>query len=64
MVTFIPFGEKPNRDGVLYTLQLLKRNKLIDDYVIVEASRIDLLSERIPPQDRAYVSVNTSQPTG
>lgn len=52
MVTFIPFGEKPNRDGVLYTLQLLKRNKLIDDYVIVEASRIDLLSERIPPQDR------------
>ncbi|WP_054841201.1 arginase family protein [Thermococcus peptonophilus] len=54
MVTFIPFGEKPNRDGVLYALQLLKRNKLIDDYVIVEASRIDLLSERIP-QDRAYV---------
>ncbi len=54
MVTFIPFGEKPNREGVLYTLELLKRNKLIDDYVIVESSRVDLLAERIPV-DRAYV---------
>ena len=54
MVTFIPFGEKPNRDGVLYTLQLLKRNKLIEDYVIVEASRVELLPERIP-LDKAYV---------
>ena len=54
MVTFIPFGERPNREGVLYALQLLKRNKLIDDYVIVEASRVELLSERIP-QDRAYI---------
>ncbi len=54
MVTFIPFGEKPNRDGVLYVLQLLKRNKLIDDYVIVESSRVELLAGRIP-QDRAYI---------
>ncbi|WP_457752165.1 arginase family protein [Thermococcus sp.] len=54
MVTFIPFGERPNRDGVLYTLSLLKRNKLIDDYVIVESSRVDLLADRIPV-DRAYV---------
>ncbi|AFL94577.1 putative arginase [Thermococcus cleftensis] len=54
MVTFIPFGEKPNRDGVLYVLQLLKRNKLIDDYMIVESSRVELLAERIP-QDRAYI---------
>lgn len=54
MVTFIPFGEKPNRDGVLYVLELLKRNKLIDDYMIVESSRVDLLAERIPI-DRAYV---------
>ncbi|WP_457741390.1 arginase family protein [Thermococcus sp.] len=54
MVTFIPFGEKPNRDGVLYTLQLLKRNKLIEDYVIVEASRVELLSERVP-LDNAYI---------
>ena len=54
MVTFIPFGEKPNREGVLYALQLLKRNKLIDDYVIVEASRVELLPERVP-QDKAYI---------
>ena len=54
MVTFIPFGEKPNRDGVLYVLQLLKRNKLIDDYMIVESSRVELLPERIP-KDRAYI---------
>ena len=54
MVTFIPFGERPNREGVLYTLELLKRNKLIDDYVIVESSRVDLLAERIPV-DKAYI---------
>jgi len=54
MVTFIPFGEKPNRDGVLYVLQLLKRNKLIDDYMIVESSRVELLPERIPNDD-AYI---------
>ncbi len=54
MVTFIPFGEKPNRDGVLYVLQLLRRNKLIEDYMIVESSRVELLPERIP-QDRAYI---------
>jgi agmatinase len=54
MVTFIPFGEKPNRDGVLYALQLLKKNKLIDDYMIVESSRVELLPERVP-QDSAYI---------
>ncbi|WP_297469221.1 arginase family protein [Thermococcus sp.] len=54
MVTFIPFGEKPNREGVLYALQLLKRNKLIDDYVIVEASRVELLPDRVP-QDSSYI---------
>ncbi|NJE09893.1 arginase family protein [Thermococcus sp. MAR1] len=54
MVTFIPFGEKPNRDGVLYVLQLLKRNKLIEDYMIVESSRVELLPERIP-LDNAYI---------
>ncbi len=54
MVTFIPFGEKPNRDGVLYVLQLLKRNKLIEDYMIVESSRVELLADRIP-QDKAYI---------
>ena len=54
MVTFIPFGEKPNRDGVLYVLQLLRRNKLLEDYMIVESSRVELLSERIP-LDNAYI---------
>lgn len=55
MVTFIPFGEKPNREGVLYALNLLKRNKLIDDYIIVESTRIGLLPDRIPA-DKAYIS--------
>ena len=54
MVTFIPFGEKPNRDGVMYIINFLRRNKLIDDYVIVESSRVELLPERIP-RDRAYI---------
>ncbi len=54
MVTFIPFGERPNREGVLYALNLLKRNKLLDDYLIVESSRVELLKGRIP-FDRAYV---------
>ena len=54
MVTFIPFGEKPNRDGVLYVLQLLRKNKLIDNYMIVESTRVELLAERIP-RDSAYV---------
>jgi len=54
MVTFIPFGERPNREGVLYVLQLLKRNKLIDNYVIVESSRVELLGSRIP-HDKAYI---------
>jgi len=54
MVTFIPFGEKPNREGVLYALNLLRRNKLIDDYIIVESSRVELLPERMPA-DKVYV---------
>ncbi|WP_297520761.1 arginase family protein [Thermococcus sp.] len=54
MVTFVPFGEKPNRDGVSYVLNFLKRNKLIDDYVIVESSRVELLPERLP-LDRTYI---------
>lgn len=54
MVTFVPFGEKPNRDGVIYVLNFLKRNKLIDDYIIVESSRVELLPDRIP-LDRAYI---------
>ncbi len=54
MVTFVPFGEKPNRDGVVYVLNFLRRNKLIDDYVIVESSRVELLPERLP-LDRAYI---------
>ncbi len=54
MVTFIPFGEKPNRDGVLYVLELLKKNMLIDDYIIVESNNIELLSERLP-SDNAYI---------
>ncbi|WP_297439103.1 arginase family protein [Thermococcus sp.] len=54
MVTFIPFGERPNREGVLYVLKLLQKNKLLDDYVIVESSRVELLSDRVP-QDTAYI---------
>ncbi|HIP74624.1 MAG TPA: arginase family protein [Thermococcus paralvinellae] len=54
MVTFIPFGEKPNREGVMYALNLLRRNKLIDEYMIVESNTIELLPERLPV-DRAYI---------
>ncbi|MBO8174959.1 MAG: arginase family protein [Thermococcus sp.] len=54
MVTFIPFGEKPNREGVMYVLSLLRKNKLIDEYMIVESNTIELLSERLPV-DRAYI---------
>lgn len=54
MVTFIPFGERPNREGVLYVLKLLQKNKLLDDYVIVESSRVELLADRVP-QDSAYI---------
>lgn len=54
MVTFIPFGEKPNREGVLYVLKLLRRNKLIEDYMIVESSRVELLADRVP-MDSAYI---------
>ncbi len=54
MVTFIPFGEKPNREGVLYVLKLLQRNNLLEDYVIVESSRVDLISDRVP-HDNAYI---------
>ncbi len=54
MVTFIPFGEKPNREGVLYVLNYLKRNKLLEDYMIVESSNIELLTDRVP-RDRVYI---------
>ncbi|WP_461865767.1 arginase family protein [Thermococcus sp.] len=54
MVTFIPFGEKPNRDGVLYILNYLRRNKLLEDYMIVESSNIELLADRVP-RDKIYI---------
>ena len=54
MVTFIPFGEKPNREGVMYVLNLLRKNKLIDEYMIVESNTIELLPERLPV-DGAYI---------
>ncbi len=54
MVTFIPFGERPNREGVLYVLNYLRRNKLLEEYMIVESSNIELLADRVP-RDRAYI---------
>ncbi|WP_457753952.1 arginase family protein [Thermococcus sp.] len=54
MVTFIPFGEKPNREGVMYVLNFLQKNKLIEDYMVVESNTIELLSERLPV-DEAYI---------
>ncbi|AMM53639.1 arginase family protein [Pyrococcus kukulkanii] len=41
MVTFLAVGEKPNREGVIYTAKLLKREGLVDDYVITEKPRED-----------------------
>lgn len=54
MVTFIPFGEKPNREGVMYALELLKRNRIIEDFVIVESSNVELLADRLPI-DKCYI---------
>ncbi|RLF90372.1 arginase family protein [Thermococci archaeon] len=45
MVTFLTVGEKPNRDGVMYVARLLRREGLVDDYVITEN----------PREDRIYV---------
>jgi len=54
MVTFIPFGEKPNKEGVIYTIELLKRNKLIEDFMIVESNNVELLADRVP-LDKCYI---------
>lgn len=54
MTTFVPFGERPNREGVLYALKLLKKNKLLDNYIIVESNNVALLSQNLP-LDESYV---------
>ncbi|MCO6040433.1 arginase family protein [Thermococcus alcaliphilus] len=54
MVTFIPFGEKPNKDGVMYTINLLKKNKLIEEFMIVESNNVELLADRVP-LDKCYI---------
>ena len=54
MVTFIPFGEKPNRDGVIYALELLRKNKIIQDFMVVESSNVELLADRLP-FDKCYI---------
>ena len=54
MVTFIPFGEKPNKEGVMYTIELLKKNKLIEDFMIVESNNVELLADRVP-LDKCYI---------
>lgn len=49
-----PLRREAQQEGVLYVLKLLKRNKLIDDYMIVESSRVELLADRVP-MDSAYI---------
>ena len=54
MPTFVPFGEKPNKEGVLYVLNLLKKNNLLDNYIIVESNNVGLLPNTLP-KDKTYI---------
>ena len=55
MVTFIPFGEKPNREGVLYAKKLLEKEGLLEEDVnIVDARNTEVL-DRLVPFDCCYV---------
>ncbi|EEB74464.1 arginase family protein [Thermococcus sp. AM4] len=54
MVTFVPFGEKPNREGVEYARKLLLREGLIDDARIVEARNVEGLAREVQP-DCCYI---------
>ncbi|MCD6524174.1 MAG: arginase family protein [Thermococcus sp.] len=56
MVTFVPFGEKPNREGVEYARRLLLREGLIGEKAnVVEARSIESLVNKIP-LDRCYIT--------
>ncbi|NJF24832.1 arginase family protein [Thermococcus sp. Bubb.Bath] len=55
MVTLIPFGEKPNREGVHYARKLLEKEGLLgEDVNIVDARNPETLS-RLVPSDCCYV---------
>lgn len=54
MTTVVPFGEKPSKEGVLYALNLLKKNNLLDNYIIVESNNVELLPSSLP-LDSAYI---------
>ncbi|MCD6558526.1 arginase family protein [Palaeococcus sp. (in: euryarchaeotes)] len=54
MTTIVPFGEKPSKEGVLYVLNLLKKNNLLDNYIIVESNNVELLPSSLP-LDNAYI---------
>lgn len=56
MVTFIPFGERPNREGVEYALKLLMREGLVkeDEVRVVEGRSVESLAKEIKP-DCCYV---------
>ncbi|ASJ03095.1 arginase [Thermococcus profundus] len=56
MVTFIPFGEKPNREGVEYALRLLLREGLIDEGEVrkLEARNVAQLKDKLE-RDCCYI---------
>lgn len=56
MVTFIPFGERPNREGVEYALKLLLREGLIEEDEVerIDARTVSSLAEKLKP-DCCYV---------
>ncbi|ACS34177.1 arginase family protein [Thermococcus gammatolerans] len=56
MVTFVPFGEKPNREGVEYARKLLLREGLIEEANtrIVESRNVEGLAKVLQP-DCCYV---------
>ncbi len=49
MVTFVPFGEKPNRDGVEYARKLLLKEGLINEETnVIEARTVESLMNKVP----------------
>ncbi|ASJ00259.1 arginase family protein [Thermococcus gorgonarius] len=57
MVTFIPFGERPNREGVEYAAKLLIREGLVEESEVktVEGNKLETIAGKINP-DCCYIT--------
>ncbi len=47
MATFLPFGERPNREGVEYVKRLLEREGLVDEAKVISAGNLRALREKL-----------------